>query len=238
MHDFFPISPAYTLLGQNSVYTGLPAPDTVDSAHHWRPGASLTEWQAAWAPLMARAGRITVFSPSSRDLVAAAYPQAGPIVLRPHAPRQDVPRIAVPEGPPVIGVLGNIGPHKGAGVLEGLARDLASDGAARLVVIGQLAPEYSLAPPAIVHGGYRMADLPGLVARYGIRVWLIPSIWPETYSFTTHEALATGMPVFAFDLGAQGDAVRVAANGHVLPLPGAEGLDAAPLLACAGASAS
>ncbi len=231
IHDFFPISPSYTLLGQNSVYTGLPAVDTGDPAHHWRPGVPLSDWQAAWAPLMARAGQITVFSPSSRDLVAAAYPQAGPIVLRPHALRQDVPRIAVPDGPPVIGVLGNIGPHKGAGLLEALSRDLAASGAARLVVIGRLAPEYSLTPPAAVHGSYRMTDLPGLVARYGIQVWLIPSIWPETFSFTTHEALATGMPVLAFDLGAQGDAVRAAPNGHVLPVPGAEGLDPAALLA-------
>jgi glycosyltransferase involved in cell wall biosynthesis len=36
----------------------------------------------------------------------------------------------------------------------------------------------------------------------------MPSVWPETYSFATREALATGLPVFAFDIGAQGEAVR------------------------------
>lgn len=41
-------------------------------------------------------------------------------------------------------------------------------------------------------------------------------------SFTTHEMLATGLPVMAFDLGAQGEAVRKAANGHVVaPNPAA-----------------
>lgn len=44
----------------------------------------------------------------------------------------------------------------------------------------------------------------------------MPSIWPETFSFTTREMLATGLPVMAFDLGAQGEAVREAANGHVV----------------------
>lgn len=63
-------------------------------------------------------------------------------------------------------------------------------------------------PPAIVHGSYEWRDLPGLVARYGISAWLIPSVWPETFSFTTHEAIATGLPVFCFDLGAQADALR------------------------------
>ena len=44
----------------------------------------------------------------------------------------------------------------------------------------------------------------------------MPSIWPETFSFTTHEMLATGKPVMAFDLGAQGEAVREAENGHIV----------------------
>ena len=182
---------------------------------------------------MQKADRITVFSPSSRDMVQAAYPDAGPIEVMPHTPAGTVPRIApgrAADGTPVIGVLGNIGPHKGAEILERVSRELAGNGAARLVVIGELAPEYSLVAPSIVHGGYRLEDLPGLVARDGIGCWLIPSIWPETFSFTTHEALATGMPVFAFDLGAQGDAVRAAANGHLLPLPDHGGLDIAPIV--------
>ncbi len=57
-----------------------------------------------------------------------------------------------------------------------------------------------------------------LAARYGITHWLIPSIWPETISYTVHECLATGLPTMAFDLGAQGDAVRAAENGILLPL--------------------
>ena len=59
-------------------------------------------------------------------------------------------------------------------------------------------------------------DLPGLVARYGITDWLVPSVWPETFSYTTHEALATGLPVYAFDIGAQGDAVEKAENGRLI----------------------
>ena len=56
--------------------------------------------------------------------------------------------------------------------------------------------------------------------RHGITCWLIPSVWPETFSFTTHEALATGLPVWAFDLGAQGAAAARQPHGQggVLPL--------------------
>ncbi len=243
-HDFFPISPSYTLLGQNSDYHGAPGPDQGgDAAHQYRrPNGALVDlaaWQSAWAPLIAAAERVVVFSPSSRDLVAAAYPAAaGAIQVVPHALPGDVPRI-VPQprqdAPLVIGVLGNIGVQKGAAVVQKLARDMARSDAAQLVVIGHLAPEFTLPAPSRVHGAYRLEDLPGLVARYGIDVWLIPSVWPETFSFTTHEALATGMPVFCFDLGAQADAVRAAPNGHLVPWASGGGVDTVAVLAAINA---
>ena len=43
-------------------------------------------------------------------------------------------------------------------------------------------------------------DIAHIVRRYGITCWLIPSIWPETFPFTTHEAVGR------------------APNGTVLPL--------------------
>lgn len=242
LHDFFPISPSYTLLGADGVYRGLPRPGTpagADPAHGCRRSdgtwVELAQWQTAWGVALRAAARIVVFSRSSRDLLREAYPDSGPVKVIPHPLRNEVPRIApaAKSGLPVIGVLGNIGPHKGGAVVQSLSRDLARSGAARLVVIGQIAPEFSVAPPSRVHGSYRIEDLPGLVARYGIAGWLIPSIWPETFSFTTHEALATGMPVFCFDLGAQAEALRDAqargAGGAVLP--GAGRLDPAAILA-------
>lgn len=242
-HDFFPISPSYTLLGRGGTYQGVPVaggPLAEDPAHGYtRPGqpdATLADWQAAWGALVNAAERCVVFSDDSADLVARAYPQAADtLVTVPHPLLSPVPRInAVRDGVPVIGVLGNIGYQKGAAVLQKLSRDLARSGAARLVVIGHLDPAWPLAAPARVHGSYELRDLPGLVARYRISGWLMPSIWPETFSFTTHEVLATGMPVVSFDLGAQGAAVRAAirrgAPGAVLPLPALGLIDTRALL--------
>ena len=83
-----------------------------------------------------------------------------------------------------------------------------------------------------IHGVCAPEDIPHLVARYGITHWLIPSIWPETFSFTTHECLATGRPTMAFDLGAQGDAVRAAENGILMPWPAASEKRQPEELAC------
>lgn len=240
MHDYFPLSPSYTLLGADGRYHGVPRADGAlaqDPAHRARrpkgmARATLAEWQGAWGHLLEQATRITVFCEASREIVATAYPQAEKaLVVVPHALLQVPGRIKpVLDGDkgPVIGVLGSIGAQKGAAVVQNLSRDLARSGKGRVVVIGYMDPDYRLTAPSLVHGAYELRDLAGLVARYGISCWLIPSIWPETFSFTTHEALATGMPVFAFDLGAQGGAVARAvatgAPGAVLPLPEEPGL--------------
>jgi hypothetical protein len=229
MHDYYPISPSYTLLDADGFHRGLPRPDTPDRAHRFRRSdgtvASLADWQAAWGRFLSACDRIVTFSENSRALTARAYPAvAGRIVVAPHAMLIDLPHCPPPPPGrrPVIGVLGNIGQQKGAALLGALSRRLAQTGAADLVLIGNIDPNFPLAPQATVHGSYARRDIPALVARYGIGAWLIPSIWPETFSYTTHECIATGLPVWSFDLGAQGDAVRAAAarsgRGGVLPL--------------------
>jgi GT2 family glycosyltransferase/glycosyltransferase involved in cell wall biosynthesis len=229
-HDYFPLSPSFNLLNGEGVFTGVPPRDSTDPAHQSIASdgraVGLTEWRTEWGALLAEADRITTFSQSSRDLVCEAYPDCAPrIEVTPHALPHDIPAIAPPrdaQDPPVIGVLGAIGYPKGIAVLAELSRYLEETGRARLVVLGVVEERYPLAPGAKVHGPYSPAEIPALVARYGISRWFIPSICPETFSFTTHECIATGLPVFSFDLGAQGEAVarasRKTGQGGTIPL--------------------
>ena len=245
LHDFLPLSPTYTLLNAGGHFDGVPPADSTDYAHQvLRPDgsrSSLAAWRMAWGALLARAETVVAFSDNSRALLLEAYPELeARCVVRPHAPDlSEIARVRPPaaDAPPVIGVLGNIGYQKGAALLQDLSTHLGRrpSGAdpVGLVVIGNIDPAFTIQPPARVHGSYRVTDVPSLAARYGITCWLIPSIWPETFSYTTHEALATGLPVWSFDLGAQGDTVAAAAarsgQGGVLPLdlagPGGDSLE-------------
>ena len=180
-HDYFPISPSYTLLNSAGRYLGLPDPNTDDTAHyaHKSTGTALplADWQAAWGKLIVAANNITVFSQSSAQLVANAYPASRQkLRVIPHQALADLPRISLAARgrSPVIGVLGNIGYHKGAGVLQTLSERLAQTGLSKLVVLGRVDPKYPLHPSAQIHGGYQRTDIPALVARYGITDWLIP----------------------------------------------------------------
>jgi GT2 family glycosyltransferase len=228
IHDYFPLSPTPSLLEAGERWKGVPDPQTASSRHATRrpdgAGVPLSRWRADWGRLLYAADHVICFSPAAAALVGQVYAGA-PIIVSPHVLHADVPRLPRPAGPPVIGILGSLAPHKGAGVAQRLSRHLTSRDPG-LVLLGEIDPAYRLHRPARMHGRYTVADLPDLAARYGITCWFIPSVWPETFSFTTHEALATGLPVMVFDLGAQGDAVRagIAAGGQgaVLPLSAAE----------------
>jgi glycosyltransferase involved in cell wall biosynthesis len=69
-----------------------------------------------------------------------------------------------------------------------------------------------------VHGPYEPNHLPDLIGDKGINVILAPSIVPETFGYTLSEAMIMGLPIVAFDLGAQGSRVKQYELGKVVPL--------------------
>ncbi|MGO4851631.1 glycosyltransferase [Phaeovulum sp. W22_SRMD_FR3] len=225
-HDFLPLSPSFTLLSADQRFHGVPGPEDRNPAHQFRRAdgteVPLSEWRAAWGALADRADRLTVFSQDSRQHVLTAWPQhLAKLCVTPHQLHHPVPMIEPVRGtPPVIAVLGNLNSQKGSALIAEMQRQLSRDTEGlSLVVIGDFDPAAPRAPGLKVHGPYTIADVPVLTRRYRVQGWLIPSIWPETFSYTTHEALATGLPVYCLDLGAQAEALRAAGQGdHVIAL--------------------
>ena len=226
-HDYFPISPSYTLINSDRVYVGQPGADSPDPIH--RPMlpdgtlGTLAQWQQAWGKALQRADLILTFSQDSAQRVQATWPQiADRVQARPHQLTFQMPAIDAlgwaGKGPGVIGVLGAIGDVKGASVVSDLSFWLHDrPNLPRLALIGELDISFPRASSMTITGRYHTSELAGLIEKHQITAWLMPSIWPETFSYTTHEMLATGLPVFTLDLGAQAEAARANPNGHVLP---------------------
>ncbi|MBB2971421.1 glycosyltransferase [Mesorhizobium sp. RMAD-H1] len=223
IHDYFPLCPSYTLLDSNGKYCGVPSMEAC--ANCLRTGnpnsavanADIHEWRKVWGGVMTAADHVEVFSESSRRIVSKAYPAvAAKIVVRPHRLRALPQRLTPPNTRTLtIGTLGNIGYQKGARALRDLAVVLPKDRSIRISVIGNF--DYRFHHSAInVYGQYQLEDLAGIAAQQQIGCWLMPSIWPETFSYSIHEMLATGLPVFSFSLGAQAGAVTKSGNGHIL----------------------
>lgn len=125
-----------------------------------------------------------------------------------------------------IAYAGSVKRHKGAHLLPELARLL---GDVDIHVFGggdeDLFRAMRQEPNIIVHGYYRAGTLPALLARNGIGLVLIPSIWPETHSIVLSEAWLAGAAVAAFDLGAPAERIHHHGGGWLAPLDrGAAGL--------------
>lgn len=216
IHDYFPLSPSYTLLTTRG-FEGAPISRPDDPAHiARRPDGSPVpwpRWQAEWGKLVAASREVTVFSRTALDLVREVYPDAP---LRQHVPALPAPVRAVRPGhADCIGILGNMNHQKGALVLRQIA---TQHPALRFIILGHADSAISLPRNVTIHGTYRPQEIADLTESYGIGAWLMPAIWPETFSFATREALATGLPVAGFALGAQGEALDAAANGITVPL--------------------
>ncbi len=116
--------------------------------------------------------------------------------------------------------------HKGAHLLPDIARILTN---VDIHIFGggdeDLLRVMRRVPNITVHGYYRGGTLPSLLARHGIGLVVLPSIWPETHSLVLSEAWLGGAPVVAFDLGAPAERIRQQGGGWLVPLEtGAAGL--------------
>ena len=125
-----------------------------------------------------------------------------------------------------IAFAGSLKRHKGAHLLPELARLLVN---VDIHVFGggdeDMLRAIRRIPNITVHGYYRGDALPSLLARFGIGLVVLPSIWPETYSLVLSEAWIAGAAVAAFDLGAPAERIRRHGGGWLAPLEsGVEGL--------------
>jgi len=139
-----------------------------------------------------------------------------------------VPAASVNEGgwKRAIAFAGSAKRHKGAHLIPEIAQRLPN---ADIHIFGggdeDLLRAMRRIPNITVHGYFRAGTLPSLLARHGVGLVVLPSIWPETHSLILSEAWLAGAAVAAFDLGAPAERIRQHRGGWLAPLEsGAEGL--------------
>jgi len=184
-------------------------------------------WIARVSETLARAATVVVPSAFIRDLALRHFPSCRCEVIAPGIDASSatasaaVPADFVRQRPPhVVAVIGAIGPHKGSALLDPLVARLQGT-AIGIVVIGytdsQLVRGWRAVGRCYVHGPYVDAELPALIAGYGIEVALFPNRLPESFSYTLSEVWAAGIPVIVPDNGALRERVARYSGGWILP---------------------
>lgn len=228
IHDYQVICPRLNLAGEDGRYCG--EPDTAAcNACLARNGSKfgvrdIEAWRAVQGRMLAAASSVWVPDADVRDRLERYFP-AIDVAVSPH--EELVPAAAganarAAAGAPVhIAVVGAIGRIKGYDVLLECARDAQQRRLPlRFSLLGYSLDDRTLLQAGVtVSGRYLEHEAhERLRAMEPDAVWL-PSLWPETYSYTLSLALQCGYPVFAFDIGAIGRRLReFGLEQHLVPL--------------------
>jgi GT2 family glycosyltransferase/glycosyltransferase involved in cell wall biosynthesis len=231
IHDYFSICPNYTLLEPNGRFCEIP--NSIVSCQEcmssndleWRTlidrEIDMRKWRDEWGRLLVLSDKIICFSDSSKELLLRAYTtlDTKKIEIIPHTvePLPKVDIASKPKGSPlVVGVLGAINQAKGANIIEELVASIDRDNLnIRVTLIGEISKNIS-SDSFKMTGRYKRDKLPSLIAKEQIDIFLIPSVCPETFSYTTSEIIMMDMPLIVFDVGAPPERVKEYKKGVVI----------------------
>lgn len=229
VHDYQAICPRINLADERGRYCGEPDEKGCDAClvgNGNRYGlSSIRAWRAPQARLVDAADRLVVPNADVGQRLARYFPDRT-VEIVPHEPVPEGPLssrrpLLDPAEPLHVVVIGAIGKVKGFDVLLACAREAKTRGLpVRFSVLGYSMDDRRLTQAGVsVSGRYLEREgLSRLAALEPHVVWL-PSLWPETYSYTLSMALDAGLPVFAFDLGAIARRLRdCGVAEHLMPL--------------------
>lgn len=161
------------------------------------------------------ADEIQVFSHSTQNIIERHFPQVkGKITYIPHAVKP-LRAVTIPKHQQInIAVLGAIGINKGAEIIEDADNLIKKYPSVTITIIGEIACKHL--KNIRIYGKYERDKLPQIMEKLQIDMVLIPSIWPETFSYTTSEAMDMELPLACFNLGAQAEKVKHYKKGVII----------------------
>jgi GT2 family glycosyltransferase len=232
IHDFFPLCPSYTLLNDKMTYCGVPS-DYSDCEKclirsqgefkTFEDETNMGRWRKSWQKLFDVTDEVLCFSNSSKQIFKKAYPSyKEKVIVKPHDISGRYEKVydskALKEKEQRIGILGGINEAKGANIVKNLVQYIDDNKLkAKIILIGDIS--FPIESPSFYKTGrYTIDKLPELVKELKVTEFLIPSIWPETFSYTTDEIMQLGYPLTVFDIGAPAERVCNYALGKVIKM--------------------
>lgn len=120
------------------------------------------------------------------------------------------------EKPLRVVVLGSVAPGKGGAVLEAVCKEVHDFCRLYLVGCGDDGKSFEGDPAVTVIPKYRWRDLPALLAGIRPHLGLLPSVVPETFSYTLQELSEMGVPVLATRIGSFADRIDDGITGFLV----------------------
>ena len=232
VHDYYLICPSMYLMNEKEEYCGVHSPASCELCLKSQPGyslqefSSIREWRAAWRTFLLACQEVRVFSQDSARLVKKAYGGLDQIQILPvqHTVLTKIKKEYKTTETLNIGLLGTLTDFKGGKLVAQLIQ-LSKENVlpVRFILCGSTQEKIN-SKNFIQTGPYRTENLPSLIYQHDIDLFFISSIYPETFSYTTQEAMEMGMPVACLPLGAPAERVARYEEGLVLSHTDAQGV--------------
>lgn len=224
MHDYFSVCPTINLLNENKEYCGVNdcSSCNLEKCTVAYPAyESIKDWKEHWDQFLRNCNEVVVFSKDSEKILGMQYKNLKNIVYRPHKVSY-MPRLQKNHKTSDslnIGVLGVLSEHKGGHIIEKMVAYIEENAMnINIVLIGYTDGTISINSRRFIETGkYSVGELPKIIYDKDIDIFFIPSIWPETFSYTTQEIMEMNMPVAVFDIGAPAERVKEYEKGIIIP---------------------
>jgi glycosyltransferase involved in cell wall biosynthesis len=225
VYDYFSICPRINMVDETGFYCG--EPDDVGCNKCLRERGSefgqpdIQAWRAGFRRLYSQAEQVVTPSNDVTNRVLQHFPEAN-AVTKPHELTTKIALPIAPKGtkPLKIGTIGAISAIKGFHVLcacASWAKQNYQD--AQFLILGYTENDKGAERSGIeLCGPYEYSKVLDEINSLDFDAIFLPSVCPETYSFTLSAALQTGLPIIVFDIGAPAEILRDVPQGLVLPL--------------------
>ena len=217
LHDYYCICDNVHLYDKrNGRYCGLNKCYRCDIT-----GTDIKKWRGKWHSFLKQCDRIVAFSEDTKERVQSVY-DGLEIAVQPHKPEPLRKAYVQNSGKKTIkiGILGALSDLKGAGIINELI-SIIDEKTVNLELLligysGEFISKEINKNCYSEYGEFNREQLPDIIEKEGVDAIFIPSVVPETFSYTTQEAIMMGMPLFCFDIGAQAEQVKQYEKGIVI----------------------
>jgi GT2 family glycosyltransferase len=231
VHDYYSVCQIFVLLDWENKYCNVPDFQKCNECLSKKKGENSKYiqikdqelWREAWRNFIEEADEIIFFSSASKEIVKKAYEDLPEEKMRvvPHSvdnfKKTAGAKNKSKNHPLTIGILGGINFVKGSGIIKEMVEIIEKEKLdVKIVVIGSFIGNIKSAKLKVL-GKYDREDVPVLAAENEIDVFFIPSIWPETFSYTSQEIMNMRYPLAVFNLGAPAERAARYDKGLIIP---------------------
>lgn len=220
VHDYFYICPRCFLLYKNKYYCNIPSDLKIcKKCIKGLYFKNIKKFREIFQNLFDISSEVLFFSNSSKDIFSKVYfINEEKIKIIPHKVNwiNRIPINSIKKDKLHIGILGKITKIKGYSILEDLLNLSSKNNNMHFYLIGDILNSDIISYSNItIHGKYKHENLVEIVEKYDIDIFIMPSICPETFSYTTQEIILMEKPIICFNLGAQAERVSKYDKGYI-----------------------